>query len=106
MLCILIHDIVCAAFFILLEPSLTLENVLNALAEVENLSEVLAIPRSKVEEMKQLYPDISQRQPALIQFWLSGHPAPSWELICYQLYWIEEYEVLENVQNKYLKGNV
>ena len=106
MLCILIHDIVCAAFFILSEPSLTLENVLNALAQVKDLGRVLLIPYSKVEEMKQLYPDLSQWQSALIQFWLDGHPAPSWELICFGLYWEKEYKVLENIQNKYLKGNV
>ena len=94
------------SFFILLEPSLTLENILNALAHVKDLSRVLLIPDSEVEEMEQLYPDLSQRQSALIQNFLDGHPAPSWELMCYMLYVEGEYEVLENVQNKYLKGNV
>ena len=94
------------SFFILLEPSLTLENILNALAKVKNLSGVLVLPSSKVKEMEQLYPDLSQRWSALIQFWLDRHPAPSWEVVCYLLYGMGEYEVLENVQTKYLKGNV
>ena len=66
----------------------------------------LQIPRSKVEEMELLYPDLSQQQSALAQFWMNSHPAPSWELICYALYVTGEYEVLESVQSKYLKGNV
>ena len=94
------------SFFILLEPSLTLENIINALAQVKDLDEVLYIPDSKVEEMEQLYPDLTQRQSALVQFWLDWYPAPSWELICLGLYAEKEYEVLEHVQNKYLKGNV
>jgi hypothetical protein len=83
---------------------LTLENILSVLAQVKDLGEVLILPDSKREEMEQLYPDLSQRQSALIQYWLDGHPAPSWELICLGLYVEEEYEALENVQNKYLKG--
>ena len=95
------------SFFILLEPSLTLENILNAgLAQVKDLGEVLYIPDSKVKEMEQLYPDLSQPKSAIVQFWLDRHPAPSWELICLGLYVEKKYEVLENVQNKYLKGNV
>ena len=101
-------------FFFLLEPSLTFENVLNVLAEVKDpkkwksheIPDCLHIPRSKVKEIKQLYPNLSQRQSALAQFWMNSHPAPSWELICYALYFTEEYEVLESTQNKYLKGNV
>ena len=101
-------------FLFLLEPSLTFENVLNILAEVKDpekwnyakIPEVLQIPRSKVREMEQVYPDLSQRLSALAQFWMNSHPAPSWELICYALYMTEEYEVLESVQSKYLKGNV
>ena len=92
-----------------LEPSLTATNLCSLLGDVKDWSTDglpwrLQIPDSKVEEMEQLYPDLSQRQSALIQFWLDKHPAPSWELICLALYREEEYEVLENVQTKYLKG--
>ena len=95
-----------------LEPSLTAANLCTLLGDVKKwgsdygIPVYLQIPRSKVKEMEQLYPDLSQRQSALIQLWLNQHPAPSWELICWALYRTEEYEVLENVQHKYLKGIV
>ena len=94
-----------------LETSLTVSNLCGVLAEVKDwsdngLSQSLLIPDSKVAEMEQLYPDLSQRQSALIQLWLDSYPAPSWELVCGALCGEGEYEVLENVQNKYFKGTV
>ena len=94
-----------------LEPSLTATNLCSLLAHVKDWSTNglpwhLRIPDSKVKEMEQLYPDLFQRQSALIKYFLDGHPAPSWELVCYALYMSREYEVLENVQNKYFKGTV
>ena len=88
-----------------------MNNLCGVLAEVKDWSDVglpqsLEIPDSKVAEMEQLYPDLSQCQSALIQLWLDSHPAPSWELVCFALYLEKEYEVLENVQNKYFKGTV
>ena len=88
-----------------------MNNLCGVLAEVKDWSDDglpcgLQIPDSKVVEMEQLYPDLFQRQSALIQLWLDSHPAPSWELVCITLYTEEEYEVLENVQNKYFKGTV
>ena len=88
-----------------------MNNLCGVLAEVKDWSDWglpfrLQIPDSKVAEMEQLYPHLSQRQSALIQLWLDSHPAPSWELVCGALYDEEEYEVLENVQNKYFKGTV
>lgn len=94
-----------------LEPSLTATNLCSLLGDVKDWSTFglpypLQIPFSKVLEIEQLYPDLSQRQSALIHFWLDRHPAPSWELVCYALYMKQEYEVLENIQNKYFKGTV
>ena len=88
-----------------------MNNLCGVLAEVKDWSDDglprgLQIPDSKVAEMEQLYPDLSQRQSVLIQLWLDSHPAPSWEFVCFALYVEEEYEVLENVQNKYFKGTV
>ena len=100
----------CMSLSLQLEPSLTLNNLCSVLAEVKDWSDRglpcgLQIPGSKVKEMEQLYPDLSLRQSALIQLWLDSHPAPSWELVCSALYREGEYEVLENVQNKYFKGS-
>ena len=94
-----------------LEPSLTATNLCSLLAHVKDWSSgglplYLQIPSSKVKEIEQLYPDLYQRRSAIMQYFLDGHPAPSWELVCLALYWKEEYEVLENVQNKYFKGAV
>ena len=96
-----------------LEPSLTATNLCSLLADVKDwstgvlgLSLYFRIPSSKVKEMEQLYPDLSQRKSPLIQYFLDEHPAPSWELVCHALYMIEEYEVLESVQNKFFKGTV
>ena len=92
-----------------LESTLTLENLINVLADVKDWSAnglpwLLRIPRSKVNELERTYPDLTQRQSAIIQLFLEKHPAPSWELICYGLYLEGEYEALEVVQNKYFKG--
>ena len=92
-----------------LESTLTLENLINVLADVKDWSAdglpwLLRIPRSKVNELEKTYPDLTQRQSAIIQLFLEKHPAPSWELICYGLYLEGEYEALEVVQNKYFKG--
>ena len=103
----------CVSLSLPLESSLTTTNLCSLLGSVKDwgtgingLPPYLCIPGSKVAEMTQIYRDLSQRQSALIQFWLDTHPAPSWELVCYALYMVEEYEVLENVQNKYFKGIV
>ena len=101
-------SVACLSFPI--ESSLTATNICSVLADVKDwwgiwgLPYYLQIPSSKVKEMEQLYPDLSQRQSALIQLWLDQHPAPSWELVCWALYVMQEYEVLKNVQNNYLKG--
>ena len=92
-----------------LESTLTLENIINVLADVKDLSFgilplLLRIPDSKVKELEKTYPDLTQRQSAIIQLFLEKHPAPSWELICWGLYMEGEYEALEVVQNKYFKG--
>ena len=101
----------CVSLSLPLEPSLTATNLCSLLGSVKNwgvdgLSWLLQISDSKVKEMERSYCDLSQRQSALIQFWLDTHPAPSWELVCWALYIKGEYEVLENVQNKYFKGIV
>ena len=92
-----------------LESTLTLENLINVLADVEDwsvrgLPMYLRIPMSKINELEKTYPDLTQRQSAIILLFLEKHPAPSWEIICFGLYLGKEYETLEVVQNKYFKG--
>ena len=92
-----------------LESTLTLENLITVLADVKDWSAgglpgSVRIPYSKSNELEKTYPDLTQRQSAIIQLFLEKHPAPSWAIICNGLYWEEEYEALEVVQNKYFKG--
>ena len=92
-----------------LESTLTLENLIIVLADVKDWSDDrlpcgLRIPYSKVKELEKTYPDLTQRQSAIIQLFLEKHPAPSWEIICFGLYVLREYKALEVVQNKYFKG--
>ena len=101
----------CVSLSLPLEPSLTATNLCSLLGSVKDwggygLPCYLHIPDSKRKEIERSYGDLSQRQSALIHFWLDTHPAPSWELVCYALYLLEKYEVLENIQNKYFKGIV
>ena len=75
-----------------LESTLTLENLINVLADVKDWSAnglpyYLDIPKSKVKELEKTYPDLTQRQSAIIQLFLEKHPAPSWAIICNGLYW-------------------
>ena len=101
----------CVSLSLPLEPSLTATNLCSLLGSVKNwgflgLPYYLHIPGSKVAEIERSYRNLSQRQSALIHLWLDTHLAPSWELVCYALYLLGEYEALENVQNKYFKGIV
>ena len=104
------YCVVLFGFSHLLEPTLTMENLINVLADVEDwsdkgLPEDLSIPVSKVKELEKAYPDLTQRQSAIFQLFLDKHPAPSWEHVCLGLYMNDEYEILEVVQSKYFKGS-
>ena len=100
----------CSTFFSQLDSSLTVENVVNALKDVEDWSSTglpwhIDIPKSKIEEVENMYPDdLELRKKAFIQYWLKEFPYPCWERICYALFWLEEYDVLQRVQEKYFIG--
>ena len=92
-----------------IEPSLTVENLCDVLVDVKDWSTSglpwkLQTPKSKVEELERSHPDLAQRKPAIIREYIDNHPVPSWELVSDALYIEQEYDVLERVQNRYLKG--
>ena len=100
------------SFFFLADPFLTYENLMEALKDVKDWSInahgfpwCIDIPASKRNEIQNKYPDdLPRRQSEFIKYWLETFPYPCWERICYALYWQEEYDVLESIQNKYFVG--
>ena len=96
---------------LIIDPSLTMDNLMSVLKDVKNWSSeihglpwCLDIPPSKRIELENMYPDLSQRKPAILQYWLDTFPYPCWERICYALYWQKEYEVLQRVQENFFVG--
>ena len=66
----------------------------------------LHIPRSKQEELQQQYPSTSHRRRAYSTYYLTHHPAPSWQIVATALYDVKEMGALEVVQKLYLKGEL
>ena len=81
-----------------------LKDVKNWSSETHGLPWCLDIPPAKRVKLENMYPDLSQRKPAILQYWLDKFPYPCWERICYALYWQKEYEVLERVQENFFVG--
>ena len=80
-----------------------MENLINILIDMkdwnkEKLLFRLDIPHSKVNELENSFPDV-------IQLFLEKHPAACWMTVCYGLYEVAEYEILEVAQSKYYKGS-
>ena len=101
----------CYLCLLLLEPTLTLSNVTEAVKLVHDFKWViwglpffLDIPLSKSSEMMSRYRDVSQRKRAFLNHFLEDHPCPSWKLIANAVYMEGEYEALEVIQRDYFKG--
>ena len=101
----------CFLHLLLLEPTLTLSNVAEAVKlvkdskwDISGFPFYLNIPRSKREEIHSLYRDVSQRKRAFLKHFLEDYPCPSWKLIAYAVYRVGEFEALEVIQRDYFKG--
>ena len=101
----------CFLHLLLLEPTLTLSNVTEAVKLVEDskwdtwgLPLFLNIPLSKSREMMSRYRDVSQRKRAFLKHFLENHPCPTWKLIANAVYYEGEYGALEVIQRDYFKG--
>ena len=101
------------------EPTLTVSNVYDALVEVKELDlmgDGLKIPKSKQQDINRRYSSDSQRKHAIIEEFISNHPAPSWRLVAEFLYKINTggsiihpkfgkyLGALQTIKRKYLKG--
>ena len=105
----------CFLHLLLLEPTLTLSNVTEAVKLVEDskwdkgtyrqpLPFFLDIPESKEMEMKSRYRDVSQCKRAFLEHFLEDHPCPTWKQIANAVYMIGEFGALEVIQRDYFKG--
>ena len=73
------------------DPTLTVENVTEVMAEVENWEWVmgifgLGVPASKLHEIKQQSSSEKEKRHAVGRYWVSTHPVPSWEKLARELY--------------------
>ena len=100
--------------FLHLEPTLTLHNLYQALAEVEDwdvLSEQLCVPHSKRDEIKAQYPDRAEAKRQMLHHFLTSHPAPSWRVVFEALYDmgdddVKYHYILQDVRRRCGRGIV
>ena len=79
----------------LLDPTLTVENVREVMAEVVNWKMVgdmlgAGVPISKQEEISQLSSTERDKALALGEYWVNTDPHPSWESLAMALYQARE----------------
>ena len=87
------------------DPTLTVENVREVMAEVGKWEEVwrsLGVPYSKQKEIKQQSPTEMERSLALGDYWVNTDPNASWERLARVLYWRREERALA-VMKQYLQ---
>ena len=92
------------------ESTLTLSRLSSLLDSVNDwhtLSYWLDIPSSKYNVIKSQHFNVTERNKALCDWYLTNHPAPSWRHIAEGLYGAGEHEVLEVLRDQvnYLKGD-
>ena len=91
------------------DPTLTLTALSELLKDVDwfELSDRLDIPESVDDTIRdQYFGDKEAKARAYSDWFLSQHPAPSWELVAYALYSAEEHDTLAVLRDKVpsLKG--
>ena len=94
------------------DSSLSLHNLNTALGtlppdELEDFGLVgLDIPLSQWRQIVSQYRTAGERQSALLQTYLTSHPAPSWQHVATALYKCELHTVLERVQTMFPSGKM
>ena len=66
----------------------------------------LGIPGSQWSQIKSQYRTAGERQSALLQTYLTSHPAPSWQQVATALYERWLHTVLERVQTMFPSGKM
>ena len=91
------------------ETSLTLHNLDTALEtlpddKLDYFGWFLNIPKSQRDRIRSQYSTASEWRTALLQTFLTSHPAPSWQHVADILYRSECHAVLERVQRMFPTG--
>ena len=95
-----------------LEPTLTLPNLCQALAEVEDwhgLGQLLCVPDSKLDEIKAKHLDSIETKRQMFHHFLTSYPAPSWRVVfegLYQMGNVKCHYILQDVRRRYGRGIV
>ena len=64
----------------------------------------LALPESKVAEMKRNLHSPSQRIEAYLDLYATGHPCPSWRQVAEALREVDLYHQADTVESTYVQG--
>ena len=95
--------------FLCPDPSLTTDNVMEELGEVEGkwrkLGDSLFIPESKLDNFAATHQSNCDCLRALMENWIVTHPCPSWKRLVSALKWIDMFTLAEHVRDKYCGGN-
>ena len=94
--------------FLCPDPSLTIDNVMEALGEVEGdwreLGDQLFIPESKRDDIAVTHHSDSDRLRAVMEYWIQTSPCPAWKLLVSALGCIDMFTLAEHVRDKYCGG--
>ena len=95
--------------FLCPDPSLTTDNVMEELGEVEGkwreLADWLYIPESKRDDIAVTHHSDSDRLRAVMEYWIQTSPCPSWKRLVSALEQIDMFTLAEHVRDKYCGGN-
>ena len=86
------------------DPTLTVKNVREVMAEVVRWEEVASwlVPYSKLQEISQQSSTEREKRLALEDYWVNTDPDASWEKLARWLYQLEEHQAL-TVMKQYLQ---
>ena len=90
------------------DPTLTTSNMLSVLSGVEErweeLGEKLVVGESKRSEIRRNHRSSHQRMRALINFYITYDPTPSWQEISSVLQEMGLHDLADVVTTKYVRG--
>ena len=86
---------------------LTPSNVMRALRELEEgkwwkdrgLGRWLSIPKSKMNEIKQNFPNTIDQKKQCIYYWMQKDPLATWRRLINALYWMGETKLADSIRS-------